>query len=332
MANAIIERGGGVGVDCDDATATTAQVLTGYTFGGAASDEIQNGSMLNQGKQTYTINTNGGVYQIPQGYHNGSGKVTYTLPSDNGGQTFMPTAAAQTVNLSGKYLRANDTVSGSSNLTAGNIVKGKTIWGVAGSFVNMASVSRVYNGSSFSGFLSNGVVNAPTANGQQIHSYWGNLSGKTANAVITSGQIYGTSSTSFSQGYPFGMVSAKSIDFSLFSSIRITGYFTATVYVLFNATAYASMGVTITERTNNGSTTTLVNSQSKYTSDFRYTGTDYDGSTGSGRVNFDFTFDISSWTGGTSFLEILLFESTKSTASSISWRGMSIYVTNIYLS
>lgn len=332
MANAIIERGGGVGVDCDDATATTAQVLTGYTFGGSASDEIQNGSMPNQGKQTYTINTNGGVYQIPQGYHNGSGKVTYTLPSDNGGKTFTPTAAAQTVNLSGKYLKANDTVLGSSNLTAGNIVKGKTIWGVAGSFVNIASVSRVYNGSSFSGFLSDGVVNAPTANGQQIHSYWGNLSGKSANAVITSGQIYGTSPTSFTSGYPFGMVSAKSIDFSLFSSIRITGYFKATVYVLFNDTAYASMRVTVNERTNNGSTTTVANTVYGFTNDFRYAGADYDGSTGSGTVNFDFTFDISSWTGKTSFLEILLAEATKSTGASITWRGMSIYVTNIYLS
>lgn len=331
MANAIIERTGGVGVDCDDATATTAQVLTGYTFGGAASDEIQNGAMVNQGTVNYTITTNGGSYTIGQGYHSGSGKVTYTLPSANGGITYTPTAAAQTIPLSGKYLKANSTVSGSSNLTAGNILKGKTIWGVAGSFVNIATVSQVYNGSSFSGFLSGGVINRPTANGTAYQTYYGSFSGKGANGAITSGQLYLTTDTSFGTSSPYGIVSAKSINFSLFSTLRITGYFTASVYVTNYASAYVSMQVTAKERTNNGSTTTVSASINKYTDDFSFRGRYEEDDWGGGTINFDLSYDISSWTDTGSFLEILVSASNKATGSYINWRGMTFYITGIYL-
>lgn len=332
MANAIIERTGGVGVDCDDATATTAQVLTGYTFGGAASDEIQNGAMVNQGTVNHTITTNGGSYTIEQGYHSGSGKVTYTLPSVNGGVTYTPTAAAQTVSLSGKYLKTNNTVLGSSNLTAGNILKGKTIWGVAGSFVNIATVSQVYNGSSFSGFLSSGVINRPTANGAAYQTYAGDFSGKGANGAITSGQLYATTDSSFSTSVPYGVVSAKSINFSLFSTLRITGYFTASVRVVNRATAYVSMGIEVKERTNIGSTTAVSASAKKYTDEFSFQGRYSEDDYGGGTINFDLSYDISSWTDTGSFLEILVSASNKATASTIYWQGMTFYITGIYIS
>lgn len=233
MANAIIERVGGVGVDCDDATATTAQVLSGKTFGGSASDEIQTGGMANQGKKTYTISTNNGSVTIPQGYHDGTGKVTYSLPSVNGGNTYTPTAAAQSIVLSGKYLKSNITVSGSSNLVAGNIRSGKNIWGVGGSFVNFDDVSRVYNGSAFSGWMNGGVVAQPNGVKRRygFNCHWNSLGGY--NRDITSGSLYlkrdDRPTVGRDSDYSAMFVSKKSIAFSHFSQIRITGSYTSTL-------------------------------------------------------------------------------------------------------
>lgn len=65
--------------------ATAADVLAGKTFSNASGNDLT-GSMPNRGAVANTITTQNGQYTIPAGYHNGSGKVTASLPnltSDN---------------------------------------------------------------------------------------------------------------------------------------------------------------------------------------------------------------------------------------------------------
>ena len=60
-------------VDSSGATAAVAEVLAGKTF--AAKGKVNTGAMPNNGGVTGTISDKAGVYPIPQGYHDGSGKV-----------------------------------------------------------------------------------------------------------------------------------------------------------------------------------------------------------------------------------------------------------------
>lgn len=61
-------------VDSSDCTATVAEVLATKTF--AKGGQILTGTMPNRGSVTGTISTKAQEYTIPQGYHDGSGKVS----------------------------------------------------------------------------------------------------------------------------------------------------------------------------------------------------------------------------------------------------------------
>ena len=109
MAVATILRSGG-GTDTSDANATAAQILTGYT--GYVNDVLITGTMPNRGAVSISLNC-GGSYTIPQGYHNGSGKVTAN------------SLASQT----------------SANATAAQILSGYTAW-VNGSKITGTMANR----------------------------------------------------------------------------------------------------------------------------------------------------------------------------------------------
>lgn len=95
MAIAIHGPSGG-GTDASGATAAAGQVLSPYTFIGAAGT-LQTGTILSKTAQTYT-----------------------------------PGTASQQI-AAGQYLAGAQTIAGDTNLVAANIVSGKSIFGVAGS-------------------------------------------------------------------------------------------------------------------------------------------------------------------------------------------------------
>lgn len=99
-------------VDSSGATATAATILAGQTAG--VKGALVTGTMANNGAVSGTISTRAGTYTVPQGYHDGSGKVAI--------------ASAE-----------------QAKLIAGNIKQGVTILGVPGSYsgegVNLQSKS-----------------------------------------------------------------------------------------------------------------------------------------------------------------------------------------------
>ena len=60
-------------MDTSDATATAAEILEGKTAG--INGSLLTGSMKNNGAVTGTISSVAGEYTVPQGFHDGSGKV-----------------------------------------------------------------------------------------------------------------------------------------------------------------------------------------------------------------------------------------------------------------
>lgn len=150
----------------DDVIFTSDKLLTGYSANNSDGEKVD-GTMANKGAVTSSLNC-GGSYTIPQGYHNGSGKVTAnslasqtsatatasqilsgatayvngnkitgTIASQSA-QTITPGTANKTI-ASGKYLSGAQTIIGDSNLIAGNIISGKSIFGIAGT----ASISSL---------------------------------------------------------------------------------------------------------------------------------------------------------------------------------------------
>lgn len=139
--------------------ATASDVLAGKTF--TNDDGVQyTGTMVDRGAVSQSLNA-GGSYTISAGRHNGSGKVTAnSLASQTSGTagaghilsgqtawvngnkitgtiasrgaaTITPGTANQVISA-GQYLSGAQTIKGDANLLAGNILNGKSIFGVAG--------------------------------------------------------------------------------------------------------------------------------------------------------------------------------------------------------
>jgi hypothetical protein len=119
--------GGILGTFTSDATATASQMLSGAIAYVNGNKVI--GNMANRGAVTQALAINSS-YTIPEGYHNGSGKVTQSIAT-KGTATIIPGTTDQTI-AAGQYLSGAQTIKGDANLISSNIVSGKSIFGLVG--------------------------------------------------------------------------------------------------------------------------------------------------------------------------------------------------------
>ncbi|RHT57984.1 hypothetical protein DW757_06095 [Clostridium sp. AM29-11AC] len=111
--------------------ASDGQVLNGQTYYNTDAKTKRTGTMPNRGAVNQSLAINGS-YTIPAGYHNGSGKVSQSIPT-KGAQTYTPGTTNQTI-AAGQYLTGPQTIKGDPNLRPENIKKGVSIMGITGSF------------------------------------------------------------------------------------------------------------------------------------------------------------------------------------------------------
>ena len=135
----------GGGVNTDDANATASQILSGYTA-----------------------------------YVKGK-KVTGNIPSQ-GAQTITPGTSDKTI-ASGKYLSGTQTIKGDSNLVAGNIKAGTSIFGISGTFTSDANATAANILSGKTAYVNgNKVTGRITSQGAQT------ITPSTTNKTISSGK------------------------------------------------------------------------------------------------------------------------------------------------
>lgn len=126
------------GVNVKNVTATKEDVLSGKKIIDSTKQEVV-GTMPNNGAVSTTIGING-TYTIPKGYHDGTGKVTQTIPVITS-NIYTPSASPQVI-TKGQYLSGDQTIKGDYNLIGANIKKGKTIFGIKG---EVEEVNEIFN-------------------------------------------------------------------------------------------------------------------------------------------------------------------------------------------
>ena len=107
--------------------------LSGYTYWKAGGKVT--GTMTNRGKKTWTIGVNGSQ-TIEGGWHDGNGTVkqSSTITQDTTWRMNKPGTSNKTICNSGWYYTQDQWCEGTSNLAAGNIKKGVSIFGITGSY------------------------------------------------------------------------------------------------------------------------------------------------------------------------------------------------------
>lgn len=138
---------------------TAAKMLGGQTAFGIT------GTALNDA----TISGNDKMLSGVVAYGKNGTKYTGSIASQ-GAVTFTPSNVAQYGNYKGKYMTGNITVSAVANLTAANILKGKTVGGVAGTATSDATAlaNKILNG--YTAYV-NGSKITGNANVQSVVSF-----------------------------------------------------------------------------------------------------------------------------------------------------------------
>lgn len=375
MGTAILYGGGGGGVPVDEMTnpAVAGDVYSGDTFASSSSEELITGTVadkttshtqtLNEkwtipagyhngtgkvtqnltyvGKQTATIGNNGSV-AINAGYHNGQGKITANNPTYAGGAVYPGTSNA-TIATNGKVLNAKLYIPAQPILTTGNIVRGKSIFGVAGSFDTVATIYRdqqVYNGSSFSGLFSGGVITMPHPRYKDGSYRYGSFNEATVeNFAIKSGALYSKEFNRYnsnSTDYPAICIVPKSLNFSKISKVRFKGNWICGVRTWnTQSQAYVEPYITVKALTKSGTTVTVVGTAKAVALCGKWTHipSQYEESWGSsGSVAFDAECDISNITNTNAFLEIDINPGRTATNDAhTDWRDMTVNITGIWL-
>ena len=219
---------------------TAAKMLGGQTAFGIT------GTALNDA----TISGNDKMLSGVVAYGKNGTKYTGSIASQ-GAVTFTPSNVAQYGNYKGKYMTGNITVSAVANLTAANILKGKTVGGVAGTATSdaTAAANRILNG--YTAYV-NGSKITGTANVQSVVSFsfasrnyatanfkWQNPSKGPYYGIVVRGKQggYPTSVTDGNEIYSgYGTnTNANGTSYSGYKSVGTgTWYFTAYSYYLLN--------------------------------------------------------------------------------------------------
>ena len=106
--------------------------LSGYTYWKDGSKGT--GTMTNRGKKTWSLGVNGSQ-TIEGGWHDGNGAVSQSgVKSDGTWRMLTPKTSQQTLCSGSTYYTQNQWCAGNSNLTASNIKKDITIFGVKGTY------------------------------------------------------------------------------------------------------------------------------------------------------------------------------------------------------
>lgn len=131
----VLMTGAGGGTDLDVITAAAGDVLSGKVI------VDKDGNPLTG---TLSLAGNAGVADVLSGKTfyttNPKSKQTGTMGTLAGG-TYTPSTSQQTISCSGKKMTSNVIIKGDSNLVAGNILNGKSIFGVAGNVRKYATWS-----------------------------------------------------------------------------------------------------------------------------------------------------------------------------------------------
>lgn len=186
------------------------------------------------------------------------------------------------------------------NGTLRNVIE---VWENVGGTLKQVWPDTAYDGSHFAGELRGGVINAPRnlrLGGTGDTYRWpnsANWGGATAmGQTITGGALTASKDSPFGDKDEYGpfFVSVGTIDFTKYSKVRIAGNFTATMRA-YRSSGDASMDATIEPReyVKSGDYYNFVSYvKHQSTADISTKSTSWY----TGTVNFDFTFDISSWT------------------------------------
>ena len=179
-------------------TAVSSDLLSAYE--GYTNGTLIDGTMVNRGaiSQSFGVNAS---YIIPQGWHNGSGKVTQAL-AVQGYVGITAGTGNQTVCDAGRWTTGEQWVWGDGNLVPWNIKNGVNIFGVWGNFtgwvdptwqaINFQS-GNIYINNTIQTMLDviyNGVSLTAIKNSFNSVSIWGWVWGKAYNGGVSSSVNY----------------------------------------------------------------------------------------------------------------------------------------------
>lgn len=175
-------------------TATRDDVLSGKTFGGAGSDEMQTGSMENNGTRYATLTPSAPTYSIPRGYHDGGGKVSILTET----KSVTPTASVQNVTPSTNKVLSKVTVNAvpTETKTVTPSTSAQDVTPSANKFLSKVTVNAVATETKSVNPSTEAVVVTPSANKYLSKVTVNPISSKTntysANGSNTGGQSSGT--------------------------------------------------------------------------------------------------------------------------------------------
>lgn len=159
---------GAGGTDTSGATVTADDVLSGVTAYGAS-------GLITGNIATVTATQSGNVVTVPKGYI--ASAQTITVGTAKAAATYTPGTTDQTI-ASGQYLTGAQTISGDSNLIAGNIKNGVSIFGVTGNYEG--SVSSDFDFSPASDITAGDLLQGVSAYGSAGTLVTGNIATVTA--------------------------------------------------------------------------------------------------------------------------------------------------------